>query len=92
VQVGDQPAFVLAVRHDACNQQLQVFVVHPNGLALLIRSFAIKKTIRDWHLYFGTFIFHQDKSSKALNQSFQRRYFSGRDGSLRVISIFSASL
>lgn len=28
-QVGDQPAFVLAVRHDACNQQLQVFVVHP---------------------------------------------------------------
>jgi hypothetical protein len=35
-QVGDQPAFVLAVRHDACNQQLQVFVVHLNGLPLLI--------------------------------------------------------
>ena len=40
-QVGDQPAFVLAVRHDAGNQQLQVFVIHPNTQVLLIRSFAI---------------------------------------------------
>ena len=40
-QVGDQPALVLAVRHDACNQQLQVFVVHLNPRVLLIRSFAI---------------------------------------------------
>ncbi len=50
-QVGDQSACVLAVRHLAGNQQLQVFVAHPDRPILLIRSFAIKKTIRAWHFY-----------------------------------------
>lgn len=49
----DQSAYVLAVGQDTGDQQQEVFVVHPNRPVLLIRSFALKKTIRAWRLVFA---------------------------------------